>query len=484
MRARPGGARRAVRPAPDPRPPRRPSRSPRPRARGGDPVPDGLSVRAAAREAGARLALIAPGLRATWRELAERAAEEAAALRRRGADPELPFPVTVRADAESVVLLLALIEEGITAVPLDARWTESERSAALARLAPPPPLEGDPHDPERPLAIVFTSGTSARPKAVVLSRRAFAAAAAASASVLGWREDDRWLLCLSPARIGGLAVLTRCLAARRPVVVSPRFEPEGFARIVSEERITLVSLVPAMLAELLRRLPAWRPPRHLRAVLLGGASAGEDLLDEARRRGVPVAPCYGASETCAHVTLALPGAAAGCGPPLPGVEVAVRDGRLCVRGPVLFSGYADAGRIAGGPDAAGWWETGDVGRIDSAGCVHVTGRADETIVSGGENVSPAAVERVLRGHPAIRDALVAGVPDERWGQVVGALIVTEGPPPARPALDAWLRARLSGAARPRRWRVVDALPLTREGKPDRRQAARLLADPAPPESGQ
>jgi acyl-CoA synthetase (AMP-forming)/AMP-acid ligase II len=213
-------------------------------------------------------------------------------------------------------------------------------------------------------------------------------------------------------------------------------------------------------------------------VLLGGATASAALLDAARARQVPVLPTYGMTETCAQVATVPPGLPAdpanGCGPPLPGVELRIAGGRIEVRGPTLFSGYEPP---AGPPfPADGWFATRDLGRLDERGFLHVSGRLDELVIVGGENVDPCEVEAALADSPWVAAALAFGVPDPALGEVVGAALVRgAGPKPDDDALAGWLAARLAPFKRPRRLAWVDALPLTPDGKPDRRGAALRLA---------
>jgi O-succinylbenzoic acid--CoA ligase len=230
--------------------------------------------------------------------------------------------------------------------------------------------------------------------------------------------------------------------------------------------VTIVSLVPTQLAALLDL--EWRPPSHLRAVLLGGAAAPPALVESALARGIPVLATYGMTESFGQIaTAVVPG-----GPlvPLPGVHLTAgtRDAPapIVVEAPMLARRYLD------GRDIAPRFTTADLGSLDTH--LVVVGRADDVIITGGENVHPAQVEAVVATTPGVRAAVAFGVADDRWGQIVGAALVAE-PWFEAAAAEAYWRARLPSFARPRRWMLVDALPLLANGKVDRRAAARLLA---------
>lgn len=458
-----------------------------------------LSLAAAAAEAGRRPAVVACEETLTFAELAERTAPAAGWLAEQGVrhdrqgDSVFRFALVGTPELQTLLWLYALVDAGEPVVLLHPRWTMAERDAVLAAIPPltllpelPPgsrrgrpttrPVPAD----ERPLAVVFTSGTSGSPRGVVLSRRAFAAAAAASEANLGWQEEDRWLLALAPAHVGGLSILIRCLLARRCLVLPGARNAAGLARTMSEQRVTLVSLVPAMLAALLDLEPTWQPAPHLRAVLLGGAAASPRLLARAADLGIPVLTTYGLTECCSQVTTQRAGTVnrgeLGAGPPLPGVELAIRaDNAIAVRSPQLLSAYLPAHPEPLDPE--GWLVTGDVGRLDAAGNLHVLGRLDDLIVTGGEKVAPLEVEAALLECPGVSAACVAGAPDPFWGQVVGALVV---PAPGSPPLDlalvrGFLTRHLASYKHPRRLVPVAEIPLTAAGKPDRAAAARLLA---------
>ncbi|MEM7357194.1 MAG: AMP-binding protein [Acidobacteriota bacterium] len=450
-----------------------------------------LSLLAAAREHPRRTALVSAGREMTFAELVDPVRSAMAWLQPQGGAGPSPEPIGMLGETsfETLVWIYAAIELGIPLALVHprtsasagrawlaeigvARWLDPadvDRNAATGTLAETPP----DLDSERALAIVRTSGSSGRPKGVVLSRRAFVAAARASALNLGWRDDDRWLLSLPVAHVGGLSVLTRCLMARRAVVIRPqaRFEAATVARIVAEDRVTLLSLVPTMLGRLLD-LEGFELPRYLRAILLGGAGSPPDLLARAADRRWPVLTTYGLTEACSQVATQRYGTVnrggRGC-EPVEGVEVRIRDGVVEIRGPSLMSGYVPEPATA--PfDAEGWLATGDLGRLDDAGRLHILGRRDDVIVTGGENVHPREVEEALAAHPAIAAACVFGLQDDEWGQVVAAAVAAASPPTDE-ALTRYLKGCLAPHQRPRRIAYLEALPEITLGKIDRRQAA-------------
>jgi O-succinylbenzoic acid--CoA ligase len=330
--------------------------------------------------------------------------------------------------------------------------------------------------PERPdaqvLTLLHTSGTTGAPTPVPLTLAQHRASAAAVAARLGLRADDRWLLCLPPDHVGGLAVLLRSALLGHPVRLAEGLDAAALRRLLASAPVTLAPMVPTQLAQL---LDGHDGPlvSSLRVLLIGGAACAPELLQRARDAGLPVVPTWGMTEAASQLAtlapddaavldfLAHPGLA---GPPLDGVEVRVLDdrgaalpvgvsGRLSVRGAVL--GDAD------------WHDTGDRGRLDAEGRVIVEGRLDEVIISGAVNVDAQAVVAALHASGHVREAAVLGLPDPVWGQRVAAAVVpVDGEDaetlPAR--LDAMLREQLPATHLPRVWRIVNALPRSPLGK--------------------
>lgn len=455
-----------------------------------------LSVFAAAADVPAQPALVTTGRTLNYSGLADRVRTAVGWLRRRGLDGPAPLALDAANTSLTVEMAHALIALGTPVVLLHPRLTGRERRTILEATGSPPvvdagwpadpdarPFPPDPDPPpadDRPLAIVHTSGSTGHPRGVVLSRRAFAASATASAANLGWRDDDRWLLRLPVAHVGGLSILTRCLLARRTVVLSGDARPADLLVTIERENVTLVSLVPTLLARLLDLEPPRRPPPCLRAVLLGGAAASPALLARAVDRRWPVLTTYGLTEACSQVTTQDYGTVnrgqLGAGRPLPGTEVRIDDdGQILIRGPTLMTGYVTPHGVEAPFVEGGWLPTGDFGRLDDGGNLHVTGRGSHRIVTGGENVDPLEVEQALERLAGVRQACVFGVPDAEWGDVVCAALVVD-PGMELDRLRAELDRTLASFKRPRRIALVDALPVRGAGKVDREAVARLAGE--------
>jgi O-succinylbenzoic acid--CoA ligase len=402
-----------------------------------------------------RPAVEAPDGARTYAELLARARAVAGALDERGVRSGDRVAIALPPGIAFAETLHGCLLLGAVAMPVDARLAEREREALLdaAATVVDEPLDGAARDPrprnEQDVALlVHTSGTTGAPQPVELSYGNVQANALGSAVALGLDPAERWLCPLPLSHVGGLMVLLRAAIYATTAVL-------GVGGTEIRDDVTLASLVPTMLARLLDA--GAEPGPRLRAVLLGGAPAGRDLLVRARDAGWPVAPTYGLTQACSQVTVGEVGDVETCGRALPGVRVALAaDGEILVEGPT----------VAGG----GTLRTGDLGRLDDRGRLIVSGRKADTIVSGGENVAPAEVEAVLLEHPAVAEAGVFARPHPEWGEAVTARVVLRAEASER-ELHAWARQRLAGFKVPKTIEVADALPRSASGKLLRRELA-------------
>ncbi len=459
-----------------------------------------LSLFAAARQAPHAEALVCDGQRLSFSALARRVQARRGELEALGVRPHGARPVALLVDGSLSMFecLYLCFELGVPLLPLHPRLTAPEREylisassaqltidpSQLGALAEEPTKSRDfPAVPDgRALAFVPSSGSTGRPKLVELSRRAFLALARADAERVPPQSDDRALLCLPLSHVGGLSVVTRSLAARR-CCVAFRASSGGLlgsipelAHCLTAERITLLSLVPPVLARLLRDAPEVASRAPLRAVLLGGQACSAELFAAARERALPLLTSYGLTETCSQVsTLSFPPPAlapvkngvVGVGFPLPGVELRIARGLIEVRGPTLFSGYLDHAKPF---DEDGFFNTGDRGEFDPELGLFVFGRQSELIITGGENVDPSEVEHAMLACDGIEAALVFGVPDPEFGeQVAAAIEVRAGLGFDEPALFAALDRRLASFKQPRALCRFEVLPRLSSGKLDRAQ---------------
>lgn len=346
----------------------------------------------------------------------------------------------------------------------------------------------EPH----PQAVIFTSGTTGIPKGVALSRGNHFWSATASAYRLGLDTNDRWLSCLPLYHVGGLAVVFRSCLYGTTIVLHRAFDMDEFQRSLRSDTVTMTSLVPTMLHRLLNSTGGTAWPDSLRILLLGGAAADKDLLDAAAEADLPVATTYGLTETASQVATAPPREAhrkpGSVGRPLMFTEVRIADaegrtlareepGEILVRGPQVMTSYYGNPRATGSALREGWLHTGDVGTIDGEGDLFVLQRRTDMIVSGGENIYPAEVEAVLRGHPDVLDACVVGLADAEWGQRCAAAIQARPGSRLDPkSLLAYSRARLAAYKQPapEHIRFVDELPKTGSGKIARGSVEALL----------
>jgi O-succinylbenzoic acid--CoA ligase len=385
---------------------------------------------------------------------------------------DVPLDGTPEAVARLGQALAAALDGGPTVLPLDA-----PRAGALrAAMAPDEPVEPDT------AVIVTTSGSTGEPKGVLLSASALYASANATHDRLG--GPGRWLLATPAQYIGGLQVLVRAMLSgtkASAVDLSVPFRSEPFAAaatpVLADDGPRYTGMVPTQLNQLLdeggRGVAALAA---FDAVIVGAAATPPELAERAADAGVRVVAAYGMSET-----------ASGCvydGVPLAGVQVRLSDrdehgvGTIEIIGPVLANGYRRAPDLTAQTFAGGWFHTGDAGELRNDR-LHVLGRTDDLVNTGGVKVAPSVVERLIAAQPGVRAVCVVGVPDDHWGQVVVAAIVPGDTPVDREKLAASIRDvirhAVGRAAVPKRIRFVQGLPLRGPGKVDQQAVRALLA---------
>jgi len=355
--------------------------------------------------------------------------------------------------------------------------------------------EGAP-DPATPLLICYTSGSTGKAKGVLLTQDALAWNALNSIDMHELTPADRVLTTLPLFHVGGLNnQTTPALRMGCTVVLHPKFEVEATFDAIERERITLTVLVPAQLDAMLAH-PRWQGAdfSSLRMITTGSMIVPERLIRAVHARGVPLVQVYGATETCPIAAyLKAPDASRKAGSTgLAAVHCELRivddfgedvapgvSGEILVRGKNLMSGYWNAAQASNEALDGGWFHTGDMGHLDADGYLFVDGRRKEMIISGGENIYPAEIENLLIESPDIAEASVLGWPDQRWGEIVVAVVAPQrGRRLSEAAVLGLLEGRIARFKQPRRVLFVDELPKTALGKVRREAVRQLLAGSA------
>ena len=373
----------------------------------------------------------------------------------------------------------------LTLLSLDACEGATDLLAACETVEPAPLVdEADGGDISY---LSYTGGTTGRSKGVMISHRAFVYAALLQASDWDWPTEIRFLAATPITHSAGAALYAIVLRGGF-VRLLPGFEPERFCRTVAEERITATLLVPTMIYVLLDH-PARRSHdlSSLQTIVYGAAPMSPDRLKEAIGVfGQVFVQLYGQTEAPQCITtlrkvdhdVARPERLGGCGYPVPGLEVKLLDadlnevpvgqpGEICVRGPLVMSGYWKRPDATAEAFRGGWLHTGDVAVREADGFMTIVDRTKDMIVTGGFNVYPREVEDALLSHPAVASAAVIGVPDEKWGEAVKAFVVLKGEADEA-ALKAWVKDRRGSVWTPKSVEIVDSVPLTAIGKVDRK----------------
>lgn len=481
----------------------------------------------------ARDALVANGIRLSFHELDARTDRLAAALRRNGLGRGSVVATLLLDGVAMVELLIATAKLGATIVTLNWRLSAPELRYIIADAEPamivlserfadlldvtgatvptaalPDDLSGEwstslepaatcspavrePARPEDRWLLLYTSGTTGRPKGCQHSQIGYSLNAQAGAAAIGLSSDDRVLLAQPLFHVSGIHVLLSLFAAGACAVIPPRgVALEEMLHIVSAEAISVQSTPALGLQDYIDLQRRQQLPLKLRLMMGGGGLlSAETIKDIEAVFAVETLLGYGQSEGGGFLSflsgreqLERPGS---CGRPLPHLEARIVDadgntvppgeqGELVLRGPTLTRGYHKLAEESAELFTAGWLRTGDLFVHDAEGYLYFAGRRKELIKSAGENVYPAEVERILDSHPQIAASCVVGVQDARYGEAVKAFVVLEdGAHLTRGEIVDWCRGRIAGYKRPRYVQFVDSIARDFNGKARRTEMARL-----------
>ncbi|EJM47205.1 O-succinylbenzoate-CoA ligase [Pseudomonas sp. GM33] len=340
---------------------------------------------------------------------------------------------------------------------------------------------------DAPAVIMYTSGTTGKPKGALLSHAALIWTAQSNSATLEWNQDHRFLLIAPMFHIGGLSPMLTNVFKGCTTVLLPDFDPTQVWEVIARERITSLMTVPVMLQALLALAKKQEvDSSSLVSVTCGASAVPLRLIEDCLAIGVKVQQVYGITEFCGAVTfwtheMGLAHAhshgkvlmfgevrivdPSSLEPLAPGL-----DGEVWCRGPMMFSGYWRNPQATQAAIQKGWYRTGDIGRIDEHGFLHVVDRLKDMIISGGENIYPAELEAVIASLPGVAEVAVIGQPDERWGEVPVAFVVAASPgATSEAAIIEACRLRLAGFKCVKSVQMIDTLPRSSVGKVLKRQ---------------
>ncbi|MFF4792885.1 class I adenylate-forming enzyme family protein [Streptomyces sp. NPDC001276] len=418
-------------------------------------------------------------------------------------------PLNYRLSTPALDELLATLEQPL--VIADADFAEALRRPGRSLLTTEEflakALAAEPADPadttdDDPAVLLFTSGTTSRPKCVVLTHSNLVSYVLGTVEFAGAGIDESQLVTVPPYHIAGVAsALTSTYSGRR-VVHLPQFSPAGWLTTVRRESVTSAMVVPTMLARIVDHLDGKRADApSLRALAYGGARMPAPVLERALHAfpEVDFTNAYGLTETSSTIAVLGPedhrraivsseprirARLGSAGRAVAGVEIGIRDadgsllaagavGEIVVRGPQVSGAYVGLGSVL---DADGWFATRDRGWLDEDGYLYVDGRSDDVIIRGGENIAPAEVEDALVRMAGVQDCAVFGLPDDEWGERLAAAVVAEpGQEPTTDEVRSYMRSRLRGSRTPDDVFIVDALPYSATGKLLRRRLVATFA---------
>ncbi|PET56037.1 o-succinylbenzoate--CoA ligase [Bacillus sp. AFS001701] len=341
-------------------------------------------------------------------------------------------------------------------------------------------------DGDKIATMMYTSGTTGFPKAVLQTYFNHWSSAVASVLNLGLDHKDVWLVCLPMFHVGGLSTVYKSAIYGMKIVLTNKADANTIKDCVIKHNVTILSVVTKVLNDLLTIVEGTNDLNSVRAALLGGGPAPLPLLQKARALNVPVYQTYGMTETCSQIATLSPeymlSKIGSAGKALFGCTLEIRDdqrtclpkevGEIVVKGPNVSKGYYKLTKLT---DSSEFLYTGDMGYVDEDGFLFVVDRRSDLIISGGENIYPAEIESVLLSHPDIIEAGVTGKEDPNWGKVpVGFVVSKSSNPPSQEELIEYCRDKIAGYKIPKEIYFVDNLPRNATNKLVRRELLKLL----------
>ncbi|WP_164668292.1 o-succinylbenzoate--CoA ligase [Virgibacillus doumboii] len=332
--------------------------------------------------------------------------------------------------------------------------------------------------------IIYTSGTTGFPKGVMHTYGNHWWSAVGSMLNLGLNSDDKWMAALPIFHVGGLSIFLRSIIYGMPVYLVEKYDKQIMHEAIMTKSVTIVSVVTVMLNDLINHLGNNRYPESLRCMLLGGGPAPKSMLEDAKKRNMPVFQSYGMTETSSQIVTLSPDDAlnkiGSSGKPLFPAQFKIdanegEIGEIFVKGPMVTKGYLNNETATNKTITDGWLATGDLGYLDHEGFLYVVDRRKDLIISGGENIYPTEIESVLSGMKAIHEAGVVGKKDAKWGHVPVAFIVASGKI-TEEAIFEYAEKKLARYKLPKEIHFVEKLPRNASNKLVRSKLQQYLKD--------
>ncbi len=451
-------------------------------------------VREAARRFRDDIAIVAPdGEQISYLDLYKRSERVAGGFLAQGIRAGDVVALTFGSSIGYVLAYLGAARIGAITSGVNPRYSDDERAKVLDRLAPTivlnapdelpdgePPQVRLPVDPERPVAVVFTSGTTGEPKGAVFCNRQLAAITMFDIGGK-WGGGSPMLSSTELAHVGFMTKLPWYLRAGSRIHMLTRWRAEDALRTISEQKMPSVGGIAAQVA-LMLRLENFDDfdVSSVKAIIVGGGPSPAAVIEEARRRfGAAYSVRYSSTESGGVGTLTAFDAPDEetlytVGRPRDGIDIRIDGddrGELLLRSPAMLSGYWRDPEATAATIRDGWLHTGDIGYIDDRGCLRLVGRSKEMFIRGGYNVYPLEVEAVLADHPSVGHVAVVPRPDEVMGEIGVAVVVPRAgaEPPTLAELRDFASARLAAYKLPEAVRITDELPYTGQQKVDRRR---------------
>lgn len=326
-----------------------------------------------------------------------------------------------------------------------------------------------------PFTMMYTSGTTGKPKGAIHTYRNYWWSAMGSMLNLGLEAKDKWLACLPMFHIGGLSIFIRSVIYGIPVGFMEKFQVEEALQWIHEKNVTIMSVVTLMLKKMIDHLGDQKFPDEFRCMLLGGGSAPIVLLERAKEKNIPVFQSYGLTETSSQMATLSPEDAlrkiGSAGKPLFPGQLKIHGpneegiGEIFVKGPMVIESYYGLAKDDAFQD--GWLATGDLGYLDEEGYLYVVDRRSDLIISGGENIYPAEIEEVFYRIEEIEEVAVVGKKDEKWGEVPVAFVVRKNSSLTEEKVLSYARKHIASYKLPKVIRFVEQLPRNASNKVQR-----------------